>query len=404
MPNVTVAGAHSQVVTVPYYSAYNAMLAQQLANVITTGVTNGSIIPADNADGNPPVVPGGKTGEFVVSQPGMPTMLSSSYSALVVTASSATVFDGAPDGQTVLSGEGSLGLYISSGSGSVLAGGGNNLVSVSSDDSGSWLIYSDQGNDQILAYNASDTISAGLGTNKIMLGSGQYLITSTGNDQIFGGSGSETVAASGSGTDLITANSSKLFFTGGAGSATIYGGSGSDTFFGGSGSAYVVGGSAGNNFLYSGTGAATLFGGGSGDQLFANGAGQYIHAGAGNETLDGFGASGSNTLYAGPGADEITTGTAVDTVVAGTGTATISALGTPLFEFISGQAGGSDLVQNLTSVSQVNIHLQGYGGGEEAYALANQSTSSGSLIVNLTDGTTITFQNIDQKLTNSNFS
>ena len=73
-----------------------------------------------------------------------------------------------------------------------------------------------------------------------------------------------------------------------------------------------------------------------------------------------------------------------------------------LFEFIAGQAGGSDLVEGLSSASQVLITLNGYGSTEEANALAGQTTNGSSVTVTLSDNTKITFDNITH-LTGSNF-
>jgi Ca2+-binding RTX toxin-like protein len=411
MPNVTVAGAHG-LVTVPFHSAYNAMLAQQLADVITAGVNNSSIIPADNADGPPPAVSDGKTGEFVVSKSNIPTILPSTYSALVVTAQTASVIDNAPTGQGVIAGEGNLTLMVASGSGSIFAGGGDNLISLLSSDTtgGGWTIYTDKGDDRIIAQNpGSDSISAGLGNNNIQLGSGQYYITTTGTDSILGGSGSETVQAAGNGSDLISGGASDLFFVGAAGGATIYGGSGSDTVFGGSGSTFAVGGTAGNNYMVAGTGLATLFGGGSGDQLYASGSeAQLLAAAGGNETLNAGGSSGPVTLVAGSGTDQISTGIGADTVVGGAGTASINAaLGTDVFQFINGQAGGTDVVTGIYSSQNVSINLQNYGPGEVASAVAGQTTTgsgiSGTVTLTLSDNTQITFDGFSTKLTAGNF-
>jgi Ca2+-binding RTX toxin-like protein len=408
MPNVTVAGAHSSIVTVPYNTASNALIAQQLADAITAGVSGGSILPYDNQyTPTPPTIPGGKSGEFVVSQTAFVT-LPTGYSALVVTAAGAVVTGSGDPNESVLGGTGGVKFLASAGSGTIALGGGSNQVILGAGDTGSWGIYTDTGNDVIQALNTgSDTISAGLGDNSILLGGGTYQIATTGDDVIQAGAGNVTVGATGSGSDYITGGSGNLVFLGNStGNVTITGGSGSDTYFGGSGSAYVQGGSAGNNFLFAGTGATTLIGGGSGDQLYANGsAGQVLEAASGNATLSGLFSSGADTFYAGSGSDQITGSFGADTFVGGTGAASITAgLGgtSDVFQFVDGSSGGTDLVAGLTSASQVSINLVGYGPNEAQNAVNTQSSTANSVTITLSDNTKITFDNITH-LSTSNF-
>ncbi len=418
--HVTVAGAPNHTpVSVPYYSANNAILAQQLAYAITAGVAAGSIQPADNADGFPPAIsPPATSGEYVISQvPASAVVLPTGYAATVVTAPFATVFASSDEDQTVLSGsDTNLSWHGgAAGSGTIFSGGGTNQFVFNAQDSGAWLISIDTGTNQVFALNTGDdTISAGVGSNIIRLGAGDDFINTTGSDLILGGGGSETINAFGSGSDLISGLGSDVYFVGGSsgGGVTLTGGSGSDTFFGStnamSAPELVKGGSGGNNFLQAGYGLASLFGGGNGDQLFAAGANsQLLQAGIGNETLDSFSSAAGDTLVAGAGNDVVNLGIGADTVVAGSGMATVNTFfGDDVFQFISGHAGGTELVAGLVDLSGVTIALTGYTtpGGEKAYALDNQSVSGGNLVVKLSDNTTITFQGITQLLTNSNFS
>ena len=58
----------------------------------------------------------------------------------------------------------------------------------------------------------------------------------------------------------------------------------------------------------------------------------------------------------------------------------------------------------LSLSAQVSIHLSGYPSGEEAADLAAQTHSpAGSTTLSLSDGTTVTFQNV-ATITTSNFS
>ena len=304
MFSVTVAGAHGHAVTLSYDSAANAALAQQLANAITAGVQNGTIIPATDTNGPPPAVPLGKTGEWVQSNAGF-TILPHGYDAVVNTADQAIIFGSGDAGESILSSNDDLSFFATGGSGTVAAGGGDNRIIIPVTDGGSWSINTGKGDDLISALGkGNDTINAGGGHNAITLGNGHDIVTTTGDDTVVAGSGHETIGAVGRTTsDVVYGNASTLFFVTTDGAATVFGGSGTDTFLGGNGPDLVYGGSGGNNFLMAGMGAATLFGGGSGDQLFAmGGIGQALHAGAGNETLSGAFSAGADTFYGSAGA------------------------------------------------------------------------------------------------------
>ena len=365
MPTVTVAGANSETVTLTFDSIANAALARQLAGAITAGVQAGSIVPADNTNGPPPPLPPGKTGEFIQTQDGL-TILPPGYQAFVNTAKEAEVFGSGDVDELVLSSTGDLSFFATGGSGTVVAGGGNNRIDVPSGDSGAWSINTGNGNDLIRAVGGgNDTINAGGGHNAITLGSGNDVLQSTGDDTVNAGGGQETIGVIGTHNDLIRGNSSQLFFVAGGGSVTIFGGSGSDTFFGsqdGKGTAEVHGGTGGDNLLIGGAGNTTLFGGGNGDQLIG---------GLGN-----------------------------DTFMAGIGSATITAgSGSNLFVFTDGQAGGTASIQGFTSgIGQVD--LQGYGNNEVANALKSQTVVGGTDTITLSDHTKISFADVSNLTAN----
>lgn len=403
MTIVTVPGAHHSTVSLSYDVDANALLARYIAGVIKTGLAGGTIEAFDNGSGLPPALPTGKTGELVQSQSGA-TVLPSGYDFVVDSAKSAQIFGNGDANEAVLVGSGDLQFFAVGGSGSILGGGGKDMIVTAPTDNGSWLIALGNGNDSIRAVGGgNDTISTGTGHSLLQLGSGSDFITSTGSDTITAGNGSETIDAIG-GNDVVYGNASKLFFVAG-GAATVFGGAGSDTVFGSSGTDLFEGGSAGNNFLQAGSGPATLFGGGNGDQLYAGGdKRQQLHAAGGNETLSGALASGNDTFYGGSGSDQIFGSNGNSTFVAGTGAATVTASpgSMNLFEFMKSMGGGSELVTGLTDPSQVHIDLSGYGQDEVKYALAHQTTSNGSVTITLTDHTTVTFQNI-ASLSSSNF-
>jgi Ca2+-binding RTX toxin-like protein len=373
----------------------NRSLAQAIAEVISVGIKGGTIAPVDNASGQPPRVPKGETGEYVQSKPGV-SVLPPHYDDIVVSATSATITVTGDPNERVLVGSGSLAFYEGGaphGSGTIAGGGGNNLINIPGSDKGDWLIALGNGNNTVdAAGRGSDTISTGTGHNLIHAGVGHSVIVTAGTDTITAG-GSDTVFAGGS--DLIYGGK-RLFFVGGGGS-TVFGGAGSDTLSGGTGPDLFIGGSAGHNLITAGTGLATLVGSASGDQLFANGADpQILYAGGGRETLSGANASGADTFVGGSGKDLIIGNTTNDTFLAGSGNETITASPTAgnVFEFIYGQAGGKVLVQDLFSATQVSLDLEGYGG-----ASPTQTLTKGGLVVSLSDGTQITFQNIHSDIT-----
>ena len=405
MTIVTVPGANGATLSLNYDNNANAMLARDIAGAIRAGLNNHTIVAADSANGPPPVLPAGKTGEWVQSTSNT-TILPSGYDNVVNTANGAVIFGSGGPNEHILSGDRALKFFATGGSGTIVTGAGNNFISIPASDNGAWTIDTGGGNDTIRAAGGgNDTISAGAGKNSIFLGDGNNTIFTTGADTIIAGAGSETIVARGEhASDVVFGNGSKLFFVA-EGGATVFGGTGSDTVYGDDGPDLMFGGSAGNNLLIAGGGKATLFGGGNGDRLFAAGdEAQALHAAGGTETLFGGAASGNDTFYGGSGSDQITGGSGKNTFVAGTGSATIAASpgGENVFEFVKGAAGGTELVIDLTKASQVHIDLDGYGEKEIKQALAGQTHAGGGVTITLSDHTSITFQNISA-LTRSNF-
>ncbi len=222
MPTVTVPGANNSTVKLVYDSDANAVLAQYVAGVIQAGVTAGTIIPADTKNGPPPPVQTGKTGELVVSTMGT-TFVPAKYDFIVDSAKTARVFANGDANQGVLVGAGDLQFFASAGSGSIIGGGGNNLISIAASDAGAWMIALGDGDNQVRALSAgNDTISLGSGHGAVQLGSGSTLLTTTGSDTVMAGSGSETISATGKhAKGVIYGNTSNLFFVAAAG-ATVF--------------------------------------------------------------------------------------------------------------------------------------------------------------------------------------
>jgi Ca2+-binding RTX toxin-like protein len=453
---VTIQGSTNKIISIGFGSTSNFALAEEIAAQINTGIKAGTIVTEYDTGGPPPTLPSGVSGALVQTEAPFVVLPPGYTTDLVTKKGSAVVFGSGAPGETILSNyRTGLTFLAAAGSGTVVAGGGDNRLSAGG--GGSWSLYTGGGNDIIAALGGvSATIGAGGGKNAILLGYGKDVVISTGDDSITGGSGAETVDATGAISDFVQGNGSRLFFIGGTGGTTIFGGTGSDTYLGsaggsptvggggtggghhhhrhsdhdsrhgddddkghrhghsgdhgGSGSSglvgpqLIVGGSAGNNFLFAGDGLATLVGGGNDDQLFAYGtAKQLLIAASGNETLSAALSSGADTLAAGSGKDLLIGGTGADTFVGGSGFATVMAgSGSQVFEFINHEAGGTELVQGIFDPSSIKIDLVGYGHSEVSHALASQTVTNGSVTIGLTDGTKVTFENVTS-LSKSNF-
>src|SRR5215472_4826637 len=137
MSTVTVLGAHNQTFTLTYDTAANAALARQLAAAITAGVENGTLLPAVDTDGPPPTLPSGAAGQFVQTNTGA-TFLTTGYKAFVDIAPQSVVFGSGDVDESVLSSIGQMVFNATGGSGTVVAGGGDNRVVIPGSDSGSW--------------------------------------------------------------------------------------------------------------------------------------------------------------------------------------------------------------------------------------------------------------------------
>lgn len=338
MPSVTVAGASGKTVTLFYDSSANASIASTLAKQITKGVASGKILPS--ADSAPPL-PAGKIGEFDKETSGGVTRLPTGYKAVVDNAASAIILGSGDAGESVLAGAGNLTFEAFAGSGTIVAGGGNDFIAITRADKGAWDINLGNGKNTVVASGSgADSISLGSGPSTIYLGAGTAKVTVGGADTITAGSGASTITGTPSASVYLVAGKGDLDFIGGNGGNTVIAGTGSETLFAGSGADLLQGGSAGHNLLQAGSGADTLVG---------------------------------STKHQ----------------------------GTDVFQFAASAGGGTDLVVGFTGADK--IHLVGYGPNEVSNAIATQVHSAGSTTITLSDSTKITFQSVAD-LTKSNFS
>ena len=404
--SVTVLGA-SGTITVPFKSQANALLAQQLANYISSAIQGGSLY---NAPYNSttltalPSVPGGTAfGEQVigdnsaVSVSGGNIQNPAGYPVIIDNASNPVTVTGAPiqvGPYGIEAGEGGLTFHGENSSlgGSIYLGGGNNVLDgVASGNSnpdwtnggliGNWIIGTgDDGTN-----STTTSIRLALGNDQINVGGNDSIATGGANAQI----------------DVTSTPGAKATVWLGMGNVTFYGGSESGDIVLGqgipTGDDLIIGGTGGNSTLAAGSGNATLIGGGNNDiifgsqsstnqQLWASGnttlfgggsssdtffGGSYL--GSGNVLMSAAGSSGNNQFWAGSGNDSIWTGLGNDSVF--------------VFADHTAHSGTapSDVVENYAPNDTVYL---------SDYASWNFTNSGAGTVLNLSDGTQVTFAGI----------
>ena len=403
---VTIHGSNNVPIALHFDATSNVALAQQIATFLNAQIDSGKLVTEYDAA---PPLPTGVSGAYVQATTEVVKLPPGYTTDLVTKPGSAIVLGSGGANETILSNEQtSLTFIASAGSGTVVAGGGDNRLAISGSRADNWSLNTGSGNDIILARARSTrrllpAVDRTLSSWAVAM----TLIISTGRDSIAAGSGQSTIDASNASSDFVQGEKSDLLFIGGSGGATILGGTGSDTYFGSAagpvGQQLIKGGSAGKNFLFAGDGAATLVGGGNNDQLFAYGsANQLLSAGSGNETLSAAFSSGNDTLAAGLSTGQLIGGTGSDTFLGGGGNATVTAgSGSDVYAFINHQAGGNELVQGIFDPASIQIHL-GLRSVCNPKRPGSQRTNNGSVTIGLEDGTKITFQDVSS-LNRSNF-
>ncbi len=455
MPNVTVLGANglggNAVWSIPYTAQSNYALAQDLANQITAGVTDGKL-QNELFTGMVPPLTGGVPGVLDIGGPAPvdvgPVTINwqNGYVGLVDNSTGAVTVHGpgtlTSQPITVLAGQGGLTFRTSHmlgtevGTGYIVAGGGTNNVQIGNMDAGAaggYVIDLGSGSDTITAHGGANTINGGVGSNMMHIGgASDNLISLTGSDTLVAhyGSGADTINVSAgdshgqtikffqgwSGTAVINASAESV----GGATDSVLGGGGSVTLYGGAHQDIVFGGTAGHNYIVAGSDVtSSITGGGQGDQLFAgmNGGG-VISAGSGNETLMGSmsAASVAGTLFnasAATGGANIHAGLGADTINAGVGQESFWGNSTgkgDFFEFnysVTGASksmtgGPTNVAINDFTVGKDTVALNGYG-FTSAQQVASEVTVSGSnSFLTLNDGTKIEFTHVTN-LNASNF-
>ena len=269
------------------------------------------------------------------------------------------------------------------GSGTVVAGYGNNEISTPLFGGGDYLIVGGPGNDTINALSGNDTISPGGGSNLVNLGFGNNSVSLSGtNDTVNAGFGSDTISVTGNNSALVNNLFAKLHFVNGSAPSTVIGGLGSVTVDGGAGGGLFEGGLDGHNSITGGTGQATIYGGGNGDTLAAGGSlGDRLIAGAGNETLTSANSQGLDSMYGGSGHDLMIAGAGGDLMDGGAGAMN--------FTFVDGMTNAAKTYTVLNYHHGDAVTLSGYGADP-----FTSSSAGGNTTLSLSDGTKITFQGV----------
>ena len=397
LTTVTVGGGASgghltSILSVPFRTHY-APLAQGLLNIITGEELAGNANVVYDTGTPPPAI---GSSDLLVTQNGASSFtVPTGYDAIFNQSTTPiTITGGARDLLVVSGADGGLTFAAGSGNDLVVTGGGNNLlIGGSGNDT-----FITGGNDTVLAGSGNGLIQAS-GNSLLNLQNSNATVVMNGADTVIAGSGSNAIfSLTDNSPNTVFGGSGNLIFVGGAGASTVTGTTGAATLFGGTGGGNLYGGHSGTNILVinpNATASTVLIGEGGNTQEFNfSSVDNVLNAGPGNATLVGGNATGNNLDILGAGNDIAALGFGADTLQAGTGAATVIAgQGNGVFDFISGQAGGTMLVGNFNpGHDQINLH--GYAAGEVSKDLANQQISGGSTLLTLSDGTKITFLNV----------
>lgn len=267
-------------------------------------------------------------------------------------------------------------------------------------------VYGGAGNDTILTGDDADTIEGGEGDDTIDGGIDDDLIHGdAGDDSIDGGHGSDVIYG-GDGNDTINAAENFGEAPLGIGEVldatdpeptngldTVYGDAGDDTIYGGDDA----------DVLYGGDDDDALFGGIDNDDLFGGSGEDLLEGGQGSDTLDG--GAGADVLDGGDNDDDLTVG-AGDTAVGGFGDDVFTIDADDLDGsaiYIDGTDGGEGDPDDTTNDDYPGAPLPVGDVFDLSNLLSAGLVESGVFtsddnedgVVTLTDGTVITFEEIE---------
>ncbi len=285
----------------------------------------------------------------------------------IVTLPGGAQFYQAAAGTTVQAGDGADTILASAGqvtvdgsSGSLLFVGGTGASSVTG-GSGSAIIFGGSGGGSFAGGSAGHNIfvsQSAAAANTTLTGGGG------GGDEMFVAAGPTTVDGGAGGDDIVV---------GGTGALTIDAQKG-DAAFGGSGAMVVAGSSSGADSIVGGAGALRVTG---------RGGNMLVVAGAGGSNIET--GNGASLIFAGSGSTVVTGGAGSLQAVLGSGSASVTeGSGPSVYDVVKGAAGGTDVLNGFKPATD-RIDLFGYAASD-----LHVTTSGGSTVVSLADGTRIT--------------
>lgn len=190
---------------------------------------------------------------------------------------------------------------------------GNGLDNNMEGGSGSDVIESLKGEDQLRGHGAADTLRGGDGAD-VIFGEAPKILQDTlgmvaGGDFIYGGDGTDTVFG-GPGDDVVDGDADDDVIRGEEGADWIFGSGGDDTIDGGPEDDILSGedhddrliGAGGNDVLKGGDDVDTLLGGAGNDELDGGPRRDTLRGGLGDDSL--LGGGGKDSMWGGAGADK----------------------------------------------------------------------------------------------------
>ena len=442
MPVVTVPSASggSPAVSFTFNSANASGLsvAQQISNALQSAIFNATpgnvnnnlAVTTVSGTGAAPTVSGSKVQElYVASVAGSANVTAPSGYGFIVNNTQTTTTITAAANTLILTGSFG-GTFVETGSATIVASGGNNVISQSG--AGSVYLLGGDGND-ILAASGSGTLGGGLGTNQVTLsGTAQvYQRSANGNDSVFFGSGAlnDTISAEAGSSVTVFGSGGRVRFTN-SGKADSFIGGADETAIGtiaagGDNLSITADPTTGTIFFTnnktgatvdSGAVGATVYGSSGTNVALKGGAGTagspvFGVASDGNQTLNASAATGTvwlsvNTSVGGAGRSvAMIGGSGADFLVIGgaPGSAVMTGnAGADSFVFFRQAAGfGANTITDFGNGADA-LFIEGYGYGANnagAGALAASGVVvpglGGGVQLTLTGGTTILFTNFN---------
>jgi Ca2+-binding RTX toxin-like protein len=277
------------------------------------------------------------------------------------------------------------------------------------------------GADTLLGGDHKDSIDGGIGADVIEGGAhADTLLGGADNDTINGGDSNDSMYG-GDGDDLIYGGGVGALINdrafGGAGSDTLHGESGSDTLYGDAGTDQLYGGTEAdrlyggteNDSLYGGDHNDTLYGDDGGDALFGDAGSDSLKGGNGNDTLDGGegndtvkGDANNDLLFGGGGNDSVEGSYGLDTLIGGDGNDTLRG-GGDQDRFYFAAASGVDVIQDFNKSAGELIQIASGIYATAAEALTHVSYATGTAMLDLGGGNTVTLELVTSGLTAAHF-